>query len=68
MVCSIVIYLWWGERPQVTLVKNYKNRKKTWLSLKGMNKLFKGDLRADLYEANADVVQFTKKWNRKWVV
>ena len=25
-----------------------------------MNKLFKGNLRADLYEANADVVQFTK--------
>ena len=26
MVCTIVIYLCWGERPQMTLVKNLKNR------------------------------------------
>ena len=28
VVCTIAIYLWWEERPQVTLVKNRRNRKK----------------------------------------
>ena len=29
------------------------------------NKLFAGDLRANLDERNADMVQFTKRWNWK---
>ena len=32
------------------------------------NKLFAGDLRANLDEINADMVQFTKRWNWKWIV
>ena len=32
------------------------------------NKLFAGDLRPNLDEANADMVQFTKRWNWKWIV
>ena len=32
------------------------------------NKLFVGDFRANLDETNADMVQFTKKWNWKWIV
>ena len=32
------------------------------------NKLFVGDLRASLDETNADIVQFTKRCNWKWIV
>ena len=32
------------------------------------NKLFPGDLCANLDEKNADLVQFTKRWNWKWIV
>ena len=32
------------------------------------NKLFAGDFRAYLDETNVDMVQFTKRWNWKWVV
>ena len=32
------------------------------------NKLFAGDFRANMYETNADMVQFTKRWNWKWIV
>ena len=32
------------------------------------NKLFAGDFRANLDETNADMVQFTKRWNWKWIV
>ena len=32
------------------------------------NQLFAGDFRANLDEANADMVQFTKRWNWKWIV
>ena len=32
------------------------------------NKLFVRDLRSNLDETNADMVQFTKRWNRKWTV
>ena len=31
------------------------------------NKLFVSDLRANLDETNAGMVQFTKKWNWKWI-
>ena len=42
--------------------------KKTWLSLNVFtegNKLFAGDFRANLDETDADMVQFTKRWNWK---
>ena len=32
------------------------------------NKLFAGDFRANLDEPNADMVQFTKRWNWKVIV
>ena len=32
------------------------------------NKLFAGDFCANLDETNADMVQFTKRWNWKWIV
>ena len=32
------------------------------------NKLFAGDLHANLDETNVDMVQFTKRWNWKWIV
>ena len=32
------------------------------------NKLFAGDFRANLEETNADMVQFTKRWNWIWIV
>ena len=33
-----------------------------------VNKLFAGDLCANLDETNADMVQFTNGWNWKWIV
>ena len=32
------------------------------------NKLFAGDFRANLDETNVDMVQFTNRWNWKWIV
>ena len=31
------------------------------------NKLFARDFRTNLDETNADMVQFTKRWNWKWI-
>ena len=31
------------------------------------NKLCAGGFRDNLYETNAGMVQFTKKWNWKWI-
>ena len=41
--------------------------KKTWLFLKGISCLQVG-LRTNLDETSADMVQFTKRWNWKWIV
>ena len=41
--------------------------KKSWLSLKGIS-CVAGDFRGNLDETNADMVQFTKRWNWKWIV
>ena len=38
------------------------------MTLSEGNKLFPGDLLANLNEASADMVQFTKRWNWKWIV
>ena len=32
------------------------------------NQLFAGDFRSNLDETNAVMVQFTKRWNWKWIV
>ena len=32
------------------------------------DQLFAGDFCANLYETNADIAQFTKRWNWKWTV
>ena len=44
------------KTPGITLKKN--------MAFPEENKLFAGDLRANLDETNADKVQFTKRW--KW--
>ena len=31
------------------------------------NKLFVGDFRANMDETNADIVQFTQRWNWRWI-
>ena len=31
------------------------------------NNLFTGEIRANLDETNGDIVQFTKRWNWKWI-
>ena len=41
--------------------------KKNMAVLEG-NKLFPGDFRVNLDEINANVVQFTKRWNWEWIV
>ena len=38
------------------------------MAFPGGNKLFAGDFLANLDEAKADMVQFTKRWDWKWVV
>ena len=38
------------------------------MAFPGGNKQFAGDFRANLDETNADMVQFTKRWNWKWIV
>ena len=65
LICMANI-LKFTERPKTPGITS----KKTWLSLKRMkgNKLFSGDFRANLDEKNADMVQFTKRWNWKWIV
>ena len=31
------------------------------------NKLFPGDLRVNFDEKNADMIEFTERWNWKWI-
>ena len=52
------------ERPKTPWITS----KKKSMAFPEGNKLFAGDLRANLNEINADMVQFTKKWNWKWIV
>ena len=47
--------------------KNGYHFKKT-LTLPEGNKLFAGDFAANLDVTNADMVQFTKRWNWRWIV
>ena len=43
-------------------------QKKHYLAFPEGNKLFAGDLPANLDETNADMVHLTKRWNWKWIV
>ena len=47
--------------------KNWGSYQKN-MAFPGGNKLFAGDLRANLDETNVDMVQFTRRWNWKWIV
>ena len=44
------------------------SKKKNNIAFAEGNKLFAGDFRANLDEKNIDMVQFTKRWNWKWIV
>ena len=56
------------------MLKFTEQPKTLWITSKKIiaysegNKLLAGDLRANLDETNADMVQFTKRWNWKWIV
>ena len=50
----------WPKTPRTTSEKN--------IAYPEGNELFAGDCRAKLDGANADMVQFTKRWNWKWIV
>ena len=61
---NLYVMLKFTERPKTPGITS----KKSWLSLRPFpegNKLFAGDFRANLDETNADMVQFTKRWNWK---
>ena len=45
---------------------DFKKKKK--IAFPEGNKLFAGDFRANLDETNADMVQFTKRWNWELIV
>ena len=58
---NLYVMLKFTERPKTPEITS----KKTFPE---GNKLFAGDFRANLDETNADMVQFTKRWNWKWIV
>ena len=60
-VRNLYIMLKFTEPPKTLGVTLKKNVKKDMAFLEG-NKLFVGDL-VNLDETNADMVQFTKRWN-----
>ena len=54
------------------MLKFTERNKTPWITLKNMafsegNQLFTGDVCANLDEANAGMVQFTKRWNWKLI-
>ena len=51
------------ERPKTPGITSKKN-----MAFPEGNKLFVGDLRANLDETNGDMVQFTKRCNWKWII
>ena len=48
----------WPKTPEITLKK---------MDVPEGNQLFVDDFRANLDETNADIVQFTERWNWKWI-
>ena len=60
---NLYVMLEFTERPKTPGITSKKN-----MAFPEGNKLFAGDFRANLDETNADMVQFTKRWNWKWIV
>ena len=60
---NLYVMLKFTERPKTTGITSKKN-----IAFPKGNKLFVGDFCANLDETNADMVQFTKRWNWKWIV
>ena len=60
---NLYVMLKFTERPKTPGITSKKN-----MAFPEGNKLFAGDFRANLDETNADMVQFTKRWNWKWIV
>ena len=60
---NLYVMLKFTERPKTPGITSKKN-----MAFPEGNKLFAGDFRANLDETNADMVQFTKRWNWKWTV
>ena len=64
VVLTEIFMLCWnlpsGPRHRGSLQKN--------IAFPEESKLSAGDFRANLDETNADMVQFTKRWNWKWIV
>ena len=54
------------------MLKFTERPKTPGITLKNMacsegNQLFLGDFRVNIDETNADMAQFTKRWNWKWI-
>ena len=60
---NLYVMLKFTERPKTPGITSKKN-----MTFPEGNNLFAGDFRANLDETNADMVQFTKRWNWKWIV
>ena len=60
---NLYVMLKFTERPKTPGITSKKN-----MAFPEGNKLFAGDFRANLDETNADMVQYTKRWNWKWIV
>ena len=60
---NLYVMLKFTERPKTPGITSKKN-----MAFPEGNKLFAGDFRANMDETNADMVQFTKRWNWKWIV
>ena len=58
-----IIMLKFTEQPKTPGITFKKN-----MGFPERNKLFVCDLRANMDETSADMVQFTKSWNWKWIV
>ena len=56
---NLYVMLKLTERPKTPGITSKKN-----IAFPEGNNLFAGDFRASLDETNADMVQFTKRWNR----
>ena len=64
ILIEIFFILKFTERPKILGMTSKKNK----IAFPEGNKLFASDFRANLDETNADMVQFTKRWNWKWIV
>ena len=51
------------ERPKTLAITSKKK-----MAFRKGNMLFVGDFGANLSETNADIGQFIKRWNWKWIV